>query len=153
MAWVLLLLLALFPVAAAIADLVADVSLGLPTDHQVTFAVLTGQQWKTAQAADPGVANYVTLLATGYMIHELVFGILFLGIVAVPWWRGQWWARLTHRVFPGSPSDSSHIGSEGASVAASLKPRLRASISPRLCEARAQDLGRAIEFRGAGRRI
>jgi hypothetical protein len=32
------------------------------------------------------------LLETGYAIHELVFGILFLVIVAIPLRRGQWWA-------------------------------------------------------------
>jgi hypothetical protein len=32
------------------------------------------------------------LLETGYAIHELVFGVLFLGIVTIPLRRGQWWA-------------------------------------------------------------
>jgi hypothetical protein len=39
-----------------------------------------------------GVASYVTLLETGYAIHELVFGILFFVIVAFLLRRGQWWA-------------------------------------------------------------
>lgn len=38
------------------------------------------------------MTSYVTLLETGYALHELVFGILFLVIVAVPLRRGRWWA-------------------------------------------------------------
>jgi hypothetical protein len=90
-AWVLLLLLALFPILAAIADLVSDFGIGLPTDHQATFGAVAGLQWSIAQTSAPGVASYVTLLEIGYAIHELVFGILFLVIVAIPL-HGQWWA-------------------------------------------------------------
>jgi hypothetical protein len=91
-AYLLLLLLALFPILAAIADLVSDFGAGLPTDHQGTFAAVAGQSWPNVQTTAPGVASYITLLETGYAIHELVFGVLFLGIVAVPLRRGQWWA-------------------------------------------------------------
>jgi len=91
-AWALLLLLALFPVVAAIADLASDFGIGLPTDHQQTFAALADQRWASVQASSPGVASYITLLETGYAIHELVFGVLFLGIVAIPLRRGRWWA-------------------------------------------------------------
>ena len=76
-AWVLLLLLALFPVLAAIADLASDFGAGLPTDHQPTFAALAGQAWSTAQASAAGVTSFISLLETGYAIHELVLG---------PWW-------------------------------------------------------------------
>ena len=44
-AWVLLLLLALFPVLAATADLASDLSSGLPNDHDATFAVVAGESW------------------------------------------------------------------------------------------------------------
>jgi len=44
------------------------------------------------QQSASDLANYVTLLETGYAVHELVFGILFLVIVAIPLRRGQWWA-------------------------------------------------------------
>jgi hypothetical protein len=43
-AWLLLVLLALFPILAAIADLVSDFGTGLPTDHQATFAAVAGQE-------------------------------------------------------------------------------------------------------------
>jgi hypothetical protein len=56
-AWVLLLLLALFPVFAASADLIADFATGLPTDHQQTFEAMAGQPWSSAQAAAPGMAS------------------------------------------------------------------------------------------------
>jgi hypothetical protein len=91
-AWLLLLLLALFPVLAALADLISDFGGGLPMDHQETFAALAGEQWSSARADKPGMASYIALLETGYAIHELVFGILFLVIVAIPLRRRQWWA-------------------------------------------------------------
>lgn len=91
-AWVLLLLLALFPVLAAVADLASDFGTGLPADHQTTFETLAVQQWPSLQSSAPGLASYITLLETGYAIHELVFGILFLVIVAIPLRQGHWWA-------------------------------------------------------------
>jgi hypothetical protein len=87
-----LLLLGLFPVLAATADLTSDLHGELPTDHQATFAVVAGQQWASARQTTPGLTSYVTLLETGYAVHELVFGLLFLIIVAVPLRRGAWWA-------------------------------------------------------------
>ena len=91
-AWLLLVLLALFPVLAAISDLVADLRGGLPADHQAAFAAVAGQSWDSASRSAAGVATYVNLLETGYALHELVFGVLFLAIVAVPIRRGEWWA-------------------------------------------------------------
>ncbi|MFZ0216699.1 MAG: hypothetical protein WAM30_12260 [Candidatus Dormiibacterota bacterium] len=90
--WALLLLLALFPVLSASLDLVADVSRGIPSDHQAAFAALVGRSWNSIQHAAPGTAGYITLLEIGYAIHELVFGVLFLVIVAIPFRRGEWWA-------------------------------------------------------------
>ena len=91
-AWILLLLLSLFPVLASVADLVSDFDTGLPADHEATFLAIAGQPWSSTQASIPPVAAYITLLETGYAIHELVFGILFLVIVAIPLRRGHWWA-------------------------------------------------------------
>jgi len=97
-AWVLLLVLSAFPVAASMADLVGIGNTGLPADHGAAFASVAGATWTTALAASPGVASYITLLEYGYAIHELVFGLLFLVIVAVPVRRGAawaWWACWT----------------------------------------------------------
>jgi hypothetical protein len=38
------------------------------------------------------MTSYITLLEMGYALHELVFGILFVVVVAVPLRRGRWWA-------------------------------------------------------------
>lgn len=91
-AWVLLLVLSAFPVAASVADLVGIGKTGLPADHGAAFASVAGATWIAAKAASPGVASYVTLLEYGYAIHELVFGLLFLVIVAIPVRRGATWA-------------------------------------------------------------
>ncbi len=91
-AWILLLLLALFPVVASVADLVSDFGTGLPADHQATFSAIAGQSWSSTVDSGQAVAAYITLLERGYAIHELVFGILFLVIVAIPLRHGQWWA-------------------------------------------------------------
>lgn len=90
--WVLLLLLGLFPVVASAADLAADLRVGLPADHQATFAQLAGMPWAAARQALAGPARYVTTLEIGYAVHELVFGLLFLAIVAIPLRRGERWA-------------------------------------------------------------
>jgi hypothetical protein len=54
-AGILMLLLALFPVLAAITDLVSDFGTGLPTDHQETFAAIAGQAWSSTEASAPGL--------------------------------------------------------------------------------------------------
>jgi len=38
------------------------------------------------------MASYVSLLETGYAIHEFVFGLFFLAIVAIPFRAGARWA-------------------------------------------------------------
>ena len=91
-AWLLLLALGIFPVLASLADLAAVLRAGLPADHQATFAQLAGLPWATAQQSLAGTARYVTLLETGYAVHELVFGLLFLVIVAIPFRSGERWA-------------------------------------------------------------
>jgi hypothetical protein len=97
-AWVGLLVLGGFYVFGATADLTADARTGIPADHAGTFASLAGASWPAAQHAAPGTTAYVTLLERGYAIHELVFAILFLIILSVPFRRRQrwaWWACWT----------------------------------------------------------
>ena len=90
--WVLLLLLAVFPVVSVALDLLGDFTKGIPADHMGAFAALAGTGWAALRHSMPGLARYVTTLEVGYAIHELVFGILFIVIVAIPFRRGQWWA-------------------------------------------------------------
>jgi hypothetical protein len=94
-AWVLLLLLGLFFIFAPLSDLAADRSTGIPTDHQGTFTQVAGTPWASAKQSAPGLTRYVTLLEVAYAVHELVFGILFIVIVALPFRqrrRWAWWA-------------------------------------------------------------
>ena len=93
-AWVLLLLLALFPVLASLLDLANVAANGIPSDHRAAFAAVSGLDWSPARAAAAGITRYVSLLETGYALHELVFGLLFLLIVAIPFRRGETWAWL-----------------------------------------------------------
>lgn len=90
--WILLLLLGGLFLFAAISDLVADARTGLPTDHMGTFHNVTGIAWSSAQQTTSGITHYVTLLETAYAVHELVFGLLFLIIVAIPFQRRARWA-------------------------------------------------------------
>lgn len=92
-AWILLLLLGAFFVFASLSDLAADYSSGIPSDHRSTFAQLAGASWTQAQDSAHGTTQYVTLLEDGYAVHELVFAVLFLAIVAIPFRRGETWAR------------------------------------------------------------
>jgi hypothetical protein len=90
--WVLLLLLALFPFLSVATDLVADLGAGIPSDHRATFASLAGMPWSGAQQASPGITRYITLLEIGYAVHELVFAVFFLVILAIPFRRRERWA-------------------------------------------------------------
>lgn len=91
-AWILLLVLGAFFLFASLSDLVADARAGLPTDHLATFSNAAGMTWSSAQHAAPGITGYITLLETTYAVHELVFGLLFLIIVAIPFRRRARWA-------------------------------------------------------------
>jgi hypothetical protein len=91
-AWVLLLLLGLFPVLASILDLVNVGANGIPSDHRAAFAAVAGMDWTAARAAAAGLTKYVSVLEIGYALHELVFGLLFLIIVVIPFRRGERWA-------------------------------------------------------------
>src|SRR6476661_1608964 len=86
--WVLLGLFFLF---APLADLAADRSSGLPSDHKGTFQAVAGVSWSAAKGSSHGISRYITLLETGYAVHELVFGIMFLVILAIPCRRGERW--------------------------------------------------------------
>jgi hypothetical protein len=90
--WIGLLVLGAFNLYAAAADLAATVGTGLPSDHAGTFTAVTSRTWASFKAAQPGVAHYITLAERGYALHELVFAILFLIIVAIPLRAGQRWA-------------------------------------------------------------
>ncbi len=94
-AWLLLLLLGAFFLFASLSDLVADSGIGLPSDHLETFHMVTGMAWTSAQRSSPGITRYITLLEITYAVHELVFALLFLIIVAIPFRqraRWAWWA-------------------------------------------------------------
>ncbi|MGH2516271.1 MAG: hypothetical protein ACRDHP_11505 [Ktedonobacterales bacterium] len=91
-AWGLLLLLGAFLLFAAFSDLAADAGVGLPSDHLGTFHAVAGLTWDAARQSSPGIAHYITLLEVAYAVHELVFGVLFLVIVAIPFRRRARWA-------------------------------------------------------------
>ena len=88
----LLLLVGAFFLFAAISDLAADARAGLPADHLGAYKALAGVPWATTRSASPAVAKYITTLEVAYAVHELVFGILFLAIVAIPLRQGARWA-------------------------------------------------------------
>jgi hypothetical protein len=91
-AWVLLLVLGAFFLFAALSDLAADARVGLPSDHVAAFSAVAGLSWDAARQSSPGIAHYITLLEVAYAVHELVFGILFLAIVAIPFRQRKQWA-------------------------------------------------------------
>lgn len=90
--WVLLLVLGVFFLFAVASDLAADTRTGLPTDHTGTFKSLAGMTWPVAKQTVHGTTKYITLLEVAYAFHELVFAILYLVIVAIPFRRGMRWA-------------------------------------------------------------
>jgi hypothetical protein len=93
--WVLLLLLGAFFLFAVASDLAADARTGLPNDHAGTFTTLAGMSWETTKGSARGITRYVTLLEVAYAFHELVFALLYLVIVAIPFRQGMrraWWA-------------------------------------------------------------
>ena len=91
-AWVLLLIIAAFIVLSPLFDLVADARTGLPSDHLGAFQSLAGVMWPTAQQQSSGITQYITRLEIAYAVHELVYGILFLLILAIPFRQGARWA-------------------------------------------------------------
>lgn len=96
-AWILLLLLGGCFVFASISDLAADLRTGLPSDHGAAFQMLAGMTWSHAQQMAPTLTRYITVLEIAYAVHELVFGLLFLLILLIPFRRRArwaWWASL-----------------------------------------------------------
>lgn len=91
-AWILLLLLGVFFVFASLSDLAADAKTGLPSDHLEAFHTIVGMTWANAQQSSPKITQYVTLLEVTYAVHELVFGLLFLILLAIPFRRRARWA-------------------------------------------------------------
>lgn len=87
-----LVVLAAFPILASVADLVAISKTGIPSDHEQAFQAVSGMSVNAAQASASGLVHYVSLLETGYSVHELVFGILFLAIVIFALRHGAIWA-------------------------------------------------------------
>jgi hypothetical protein len=91
----LLLLLGAFFLFASVSDLAADTRTGLPSDHLEAFHTIAGVTWASAKLSSPLITQYVTLLEITYAVHELVFGLFFLIIVAIPFRRRArwtWWA-------------------------------------------------------------
>jgi hypothetical protein len=109
---VLLLIIGAFTVLSSLFDLVADARTGLPSDHLAAFRNMAGIVWQTAQQTSPGITWYITRLEVAYAVHELVYGLLFLLILAIPFRQGArwaWWAcwavllaNLTHTITFGA---------------------------------------------------
>ncbi len=88
-------MLGAFFLFAVASDLAADARTGIPADHVSTFKSLAGITWDTTKLTAHGTTQYVTLLEVAYAFHELVFALLFIVIVAIPFRRGfrwAWWA-------------------------------------------------------------
>lgn len=91
-AWILLLLLGALFLFGSLSDLLADARIGLPSDHLNAFSTIAGVTWNNAKLSSPKIAQYITSLEIAYAVHELVFGLLFLIIVAIPFRRRARWA-------------------------------------------------------------
>ncbi len=75
----------------SLSDLLADARSGLPSDHLTAFSTLAGITWNSAQQSS-AMPHYITSLEIAYAVHELVFGLLFVIIVAIPFRRRARWA-------------------------------------------------------------
>jgi hypothetical protein len=91
-AWILLLLLGVLFLFGSLSDLLADARSGLPSDHLDAFSTIAGVTWNSAKLSSPKMTHYITSLEIAYAVHELVFGLLFLIIVAIPFRRRARWA-------------------------------------------------------------
>ncbi len=94
-AWVLLLLLGALFIFASFSDLNADRGVGIPVDHTGAFTNIAGMPFASVKQSSPQVAEYITTLEVAYAVHELVFAILFIVILAIPFrkrMRWAWWA-------------------------------------------------------------
>lgn len=91
-AWILLLLLGALFFFASVSDLAADARVGLPSDHLRAFQSVVGSTWSSTQQASPTLTHYITLLEIAYAVHEMVFALLFLVLIAIPFRRRARWA-------------------------------------------------------------
>jgi hypothetical protein len=90
--WIGLAIIGLFLAVASLNDLRATHASGLPADHTRAFADQAGTPYAAVKQAAPGVARYITNLEYGYALHELVFAVLFLAVVLIPFRRRERWA-------------------------------------------------------------
>ena len=91
-AWILLLLLGGLFLFGSLSDLAADARSGLPSDHLNAFSTIASATWNSAKLSSPKITQFITSLEIAYAVHELVFGVLFLIIVAIPFRRRARWA-------------------------------------------------------------
>jgi hypothetical protein len=87
-----LTIIGLFFAVASLNDLRATHASGLPADHAKAFANQAGTSYAAVTRAAPGVAGYITNLEYGYALHELVFAILLLAVVLIPFRHRDRWA-------------------------------------------------------------
>ncbi len=90
--WVGLTIIGLFFAVASLSDLRATQASGLPADHTRAFTNQAGTSYAAVKQAAPGLARYITNLEYGYAVHELVFAVLFLAVVLIPFRRHERWA-------------------------------------------------------------
>jgi hypothetical protein len=88
--WWLLLVVAAFTVVFPLLDVAGILRSGIPSDHAAAFRALAGADFSSMRTSGP--AHYISQLEYGYAVHELVFGLLFVVVVLVPFRRGEWWA-------------------------------------------------------------
>lgn len=81
-----------FLAIGAVFDLATDAAGKQPGDHSATFKAVTGTSWQQASLAVHPVIPYVTRAEAGYAAFELLFGVLFLVVAAIPLRRGERWA-------------------------------------------------------------
>ncbi len=93
--WILLLLLGCLFLFGALSDLASDFRTGLPSDHLDAFRAIAGITWSSAQQSSSKITQFITSLEVAYAVHELVFGLLFIIIVAIPFRRRARWAWWT----------------------------------------------------------
>ena len=91
-AWILLLLLGAVFLFGPLSNLLADGRSGLPFDHLDAFSAISGMDWSSAKLSSSGITHFITSLEIAYSVHELVFGLLFLIIVVIPFRRRARWA-------------------------------------------------------------
>lgn len=81
-----------FIAIGAIFDLATDAAGKLPGDHSATFKAVTGTSWQHVASVAHPVTPYVTRAEAGYAAFELLFGVLFLVVAAIPLRRAERWA-------------------------------------------------------------